>query len=940
MGSLPGFLSRGLIAALCAAGIVVSSAVTAPLFAADDITQKAAPELLPTADPNEAPEVISYVEDALEGKARLPRILFLSSYSYIWETVPRQIAGVDEIFHNRAIVNTEFMDTKNTIYDRDYTAYYNFLAHKLSTRPDYDAVIAADDAALLFMLRYRDKLFGKIPVAFTGVDNIDIGIDAHKTDPLFFGALEQVNYEKNIEIASKFLPDATDLVFIIDRKENSIGIARQLEKAALHFHQYKTRMIRSGDYTIKELGAELSKIGKKAIVFGISMGESKDMKGLTESERFIILNRTLKTPVFRVSTSGVARGMLGGYVVDHKSGARDAAQMLELYLRAKNTELLHTFVMPSMYCFNERSLQKFDLPASQIPPGALLIDPQPTWFELYGKTFFVVLVLAVGLLLGVIGLIKTVSSRRLSSLNRQLTEEAKHARAAATAKSAFLARMSHEIRTPMNAITGMTELARRHIDEKALVQDYLGKITMSSKLLLNIINDVLDMSAIESDKISISDAVFDLKTIVVNLTTIYYVQCRNKGVRFSVDVPAPLIESMKGDALRINQVLNNLLSNAYKFTPTGGAVCLGVKQEPERNGVVMTRFTVSDTGEGMSPEMLSRLYKPFEQESSTTASDHGGSGLGMSIAYHLVSLMKGKIDVKSTKGIGTTYTVDIPLHTDPKWQVPEHSQFEGMKILLVCEEATYQSMMQRSCDAFGLRCSIVRQASDIQSEKDCDLAVMVWGGNTELATVKELRAILPDSTPILVGVYDSSSIQKEAKEAGATYFGPVPLFLSGFSQILSDVQKRLIGEETPQLDSRNGYDFGGRRVLLAEDNELNREIACELLQSVNLQVEVAVNGRQAVEKMEHSAAGYYACILMDIQMPEMNGLDATKTIRAGMHPQARIIPIFAMTANAFSSDVDLAISVGMNGHIAKPIDTSELYKTLSDALLVDAPPQV
>lgn len=438
-----------------------------------------------------------------------------------------------------------------------------------------------------------------------------------------------------------------------------------------------------------------------------------------------------------------------------------------------------------------------------------------------------VLVFAVILLLMAFGILRRRNYHRLEEKNRQLGEAVAQANEASRAKSQFLARMSHEIRTPMNAIVGLTELARHRKEDSRQVEEYLDKIETSSKVLLNIINDVLDMSAIESDKIKIVQKPFWLKEILDSIATVYATQCRQKGVTFEMDTREVTDYHVYGDGLRLNQILLNLISNAYKFTPEGGRITVIVRevQRHERNAYY--KFCVTDTGEGMGSEMMARLFQPFEQEGAETAQKHGGSGLGLSIAKNLVELMGGSISCQSEKGCGTTFTVSLPF------------------------------------------------ALEAVSETGTDAAV---------------------------------EIEEPANETKA-------------------VEMEEPANET-EIPEQEAYDFHGKKILLVEDTELNAEIVTELLDLVNMKADHAWNGKEAVEMFENADAGTYEVVLMDIQMPVMNGYEATEAIRGLKHPEAATIPIYAMTANAFTEDVSAALNAGMNGHIAKPIDTVILYQTL------------
>lgn len=528
---------------------------------------------------------------------------------------------------------------------------------------------------------------------------------------------------------------------------------------------------------------------------------------------------------------------------------------------------------------------------------------------------------------------------KLEKANTLLEEAVVQADRANTAKSQFLSRMSHEIRTPLNAIAGLTELARQHEGEPRKMEDYLGKIAVSSKVLLNIINDVLDMSAIESNKLKISDEEFDIKQVLGGISTIYYPQCQRKGIRFGMasDVSG---EYLRGDSLRVSQILLNLVSNAYKFTPKGGSVKVFVRETAKRDGKEFLRFTVSDTGCGMSDDMKQRLFEPFEQESAGTAKAHGGSGLGLSITKNLIDMMHGAITVESEKGKGTTFTVDLPFGIAEESEKPDCDALKSLRILAADDDETAReytaAVLRRLGVPFDLACSGEQAVSMIEdaarSGKPYNVCLIDWkmpdiSGAEVTRRIREnekSRALI-----IIMSAYDIGEVQDEAAAAGADRFVSKPLFQSAIFNILTQLTNGKVSRTTAKPDR---YDFTGHRVLLAEDHELNAEIALELLAMVNMEADRAPDGKAAVEMFLTAAPGTYDAILMDVQMPEMNGYEAAEAIRAADRPDAKTIPIYAMTANAFTEDVAAALSAGMNGHIAKPIDTKILYSTLQKAI--------
>lgn len=507
------------------------------------------------------------------------------------------------------------------------------------------------------------------------------------------------------------------------------------------------------------------------------------------------------------------------------------------------------------------------------------------------------------------------------------------------AKRDFLSRMSHEIRTPMNAIIGMSAVAFNYLDDKKRTADCLRKITFSSKHLLMLLNDVLDMSKIENGKLNIRQELFDLKNLVTSLADINYGIATAKGLAFEIVISGFKDELLLGDSMRVNQILLNLLSNAIKFTPKGGSVRLEIRMLRSASDKIWLRFIVKDSGIGMKKEFLEHLYEPFEQADNGIARKYGGTGLGMAITKNLVAIMDGTIEVESQEGAGTTFMVDLPFGVS-KVDKKTAAEMEEMRVLVVdddndtCEHAVVllKGMGVNVDWALNGFEAIEKVRNACEDDGRCyDVCFIDWcmPELDGIETARRMRRYVgPDVLIIIISAYDWSGIEEQAKAAVVNAFIAKPFFASNlYNTLLTVSRKPELGFSA--VGNKETYDFGGKKVLLVEDNELNMEIASELLKFVNLQVEHAENGKVAVDIFRNSKEKEYALIFMDIQMPLMNGYDAARCIRSSEHPAAGTIPIIAMTANAFNDDVQAAFDAGMNGHLAKPIDVEVLYKTIA-----------
>ncbi len=526
--------------------------------------------------------------------------------------------------------------------------------------------------------------------------------------------------------------------------------------------------------------------------------------------------------------------------------------------------------------------------------------------------------------------------------HKLLSDALRQAQHASKAKTAFLNNMSHDIRTPMNAIMGFANLALNHMDNKDLVKDYLSKILTSSKHLLSLINDVLDMSRIESGKVRIEEHECNLSDIMRDLKAIVQSDIKSKRIKFNINTLDVINEDIFCDKLQLNQVLLNLLSNAFKFTAPGGTISVRIVEKvgaPE--GFANYTFHVRDNGIGMSKEFQKHVFEPFERERTSTVSGIQGTGLGMAIAKNIVNMMNGTISVESEEGKGTEFTLDFTfrLSSHPR-VIGKIQEIEGKKMLIADDDFNTCASLSKMLASIGLRSewtasgeeAILRTKLAIEQEDPFYGYIIDWlmPDLNGIEAVRRIRKIIGNERPIIIlTAYDWADIETEGKEAGVTAFCAKPLFLSDLQSILSRyITKNNENEESKLDNSFRVEEFEGKRVLLVEDVELNQILASTILNEMGCKVEVADNGKIALEKIQ---AADYDIILMDIQMPIMNGYEAAAAIRALDDEKFKTIPIIAMTANAFEEDRQRAIESGMNGHLGKPIEIDKLKSTLMRA---------
>ena len=519
--------------------------------------------------------------------------------------------------------------------------------------------------------------------------------------------------------------------------------------------------------------------------------------------------------------------------------------------------------------------------------------------------------------------------------NKQLKAAAKEAASASRAKTDFLSTMSHDIRTPMNAIIGLTAIAENNLGDTEAVGDNLRKITLASNHLLTLINDILDISKVESGKLNLSPQTFSIVETVENLVNLSQPMIKEKNIDFNFRVGRLETEYLYADQLRLNQIYINILSNAIKYTEPGGRVSVDLREEEsEIPGCMRLTYIVDDTGIGMSPEFMANMYEPFSRQTDSRVNSVQGTGLGLAITKQMVDLMGGTIDCQSEQGKGTTFTIilDLPIADRQR----EDMVLDPMDVLIVDDDEILLETAVYTLESLGVTVDSAKsglEAIDMisrrhESGQDYSVVILDWKmpDIDGIETIKRIRTEVGSDIPILLtSAYDWSDIEDRAKETGANGFLSKPLFRS----TLYDKINEVLGTESKSVEPENDYsDLNGMSILIAEDNDINWEIISTMLGMFGIDTDRAENGRICVEKVKEAAEGRYDLVFMDIQMPEMNGLDATRAIRKLDDPWASSIPIIAMTADAFAENVAECLNAGMNGHIAKPIDMKLVIKEI------------
>lgn len=525
----------------------------------------------------------------------------------------------------------------------------------------------------------------------------------------------------------------------------------------------------------------------------------------------------------------------------------------------------------------------------------------------------------------------------------QLREALEAANLASLAKSEFLSRMSHEIRTPMNAIIGLDTIALQEKNLSSSMEDHLKKIGISARFLLSLINDILDMSRIESGKMLLKNDNFDFRKMIDSINAIIYSQCKERGIDYECVIKDYIEEEYIGDVTKLQQVLLNILGNAVKFTDKGGKIHFMIEQVSTTVNNAKIKFCIADTGKGIDQRYIPHIFDTFSQEDSGATAIYGGTGLGLAISKHLVEMMDGNISVNSIKGMGTDFNVELSLglsENTTRWNmIKPIKNFSAIKTLIVDDDVIVCEHTKVILSQVGIVAqwvdSGIKAVEQVKERhldaNDFDLIILDWKmpDMDGITTTRQIRKVVgPDVTIIMLTAYDWAEIEEKARVAGVDCFIRKPVFASS---ILEAYEDKVSGTKK-DLQIHKSYNFDGKTILLVEDNLINAEIAQNLLEMAGFNVDCAHNGVEAIQHFSANKPFYYAAILMDIRMPIMDGLEAAKVLRSVHKEDATTIPIIAMSANAFEEDISKSLQAGMNAHLSKPVEADVLYETLRQAI--------
>ncbi len=727
-------------------------------------------------------------------------ILFINSYGYDFETVPIIITQVESALKDTASIQYLFMNEKYV----DYKVAEQKLTEELdllSRGYKYDVVILGDDAAFDFAIKNREKYFQGIPLIFENVNSVTKAAKYQK-DPLISGIVEEFSAKETIELARTIQKQAKKVVIITDNSISGAGSAEQIMAQQKNFPDLTFEIFDCSKMTSDEIKKNIATYSNEAILIYTVFNVDKANRRYTIAQGIKMITDAARVPVFKADEAGMGSGLLGGYQLSYASIGRKTVDMVKEVLTGK-LPLPPYEKGQSVYQFDKKVMNKYGISKKDLPKGAIYFNDEPTFYDKYRRAVWLVVLVAIILLVKF--------RQRQVAYNIKIAENKMRLeteRAANQAKTMFLSRMSHDIRTPLNGIIGMTYLAQQEQNPPG-TEDALNKIDNASKFLLDLINDILDMTKVESNKIELHPEPMDFEGLKQALDAVIVPMCQEKNITYKTEFLSTGPYLPLFDNLRIKQVYFNLLSNAVKYNRPNGTIFFKiVNKVAEDKKHIVCDAEISDTGIGMGQEFLKVLFEPFTQENHEENLKKSGTGLGLAIAKKMVELMNGTILVESKLGQGTTFRLHF---------------------VVPCLPVT----------------ALQRKKPASISEAD----------NVEI--------------------------------------------------------------------------LQGKHILICDDQMLNREIAKRILEKVGMEITLTNNGKEALDAFEQSEPGFYQGILMDIRMPEMDGLAATKAIRNLKREDAKTVAIIAMSANAFEEDVQLSLAAGMNEHLSKPINPRQVYQTIA-----------
>jgi len=860
-------------------------------------------------------------------------VLHISSYNMqiVWER--NQIQAIRQTLEQKSGV--EYKNFNLNSYEHHniaaFTSINSDVIRAYYTERSPDVIITTDYEALEFVLNNYYLLFPKVPVVFCGITNLDPSI-LYGYEEFITGISEVISLRETATEMLRLFPLTKRIYILNDYALPSSMQLRASFQKDINSCDLPVEFVFSENKPFSDILNEIQNFGSDTLLLLGHFVLDSNKVFYTEREIQELVVQASKTPVFCTCNAYHGYGTLGGMLVSSNVHGGIAAGMAGDILDGKRISQMPVITDTASlnrWQFDFSAADKFKIDIKTLPVGHIIINRVLPIWETNPLEFRLALIAALLLIFIICALILFL---------KLFAKKQAEAEGASIAKSAFLANMSHEIRTPMNAIIGMTSIAMTAPDINR--KDYcLTRIDDASKHLLGIINDILDMSKIEAGKFELSFTEFNLERMLQRVVNVNNIRIKEKNQIFNVYIDSAIPKSLVGDEQRLTQVITNLIGNAVKFTPEKGTIKLDTKLIIAEGDTCTIQFSVSDTGIGISPEQQGRLFKSFQQAEANTSRKFGGTGLGLSISKSIVEKMGGKIWIDSELGTGATFifTVTVIQGTQKKQTVPD---LRNVRILAIDDEPAILEYFREIVNGFGVSCDTAKNGEDalkiVMHNGAYDIYFVDWRlpdiDGLALADALKLKiGGAGKSQVVMMSATDWSLLEGEAKKAGIKKFLPKPLFPSNILDIINSVlsaqQKDHSSFISPEGQPEDVEQFKGHSILLAEDVEINREIVQVLLGPTEITIDCAENGEEAV-KMFREAPDKYDMIFMDVQMPRMDGYEATRAIRKLDVMKAKTIPIVAMTANVFREDIEKCLEAGMNSHVGKPLNFSEVLSKL------------